>query len=83
MNDFLRNDSPLFSYSNSCYKFPSNTPMVTKEWIKADLIYEFDADELGISIEEIDGVQWFLHEHLDEAKQVFRLIDFWRMILVF
>jgi DNA primase small subunit len=78
MNDFLRNDSPLFfSYSNSCYKFPSNTPMVTKEWIKADLIYEFDADELGISIEEIDGVQWFLHEHLDEAKkQVFRLIDF-------
>ncbi|MDD4468016.1 MAG: DNA primase catalytic subunit PriS [Candidatus ainarchaeum sp.] len=78
MNDFLRNESPLFfSYSNSCYKFPSRTPMVSKEWIKADLIYEFDADELGIDVEEIDGVQWFLHEHLNEAKkQVFRLIDF-------
>jgi DNA primase small subunit len=78
MNDFLRNESPLFfSYSNSYYKFPSKTPMLSKEWIKADLIYEFDADELGLPIEEINGVQWFLHEHLEEAKkQVFRLIDF-------
>ena len=78
MNEFLRNESPLFfSYSNSCYTFPSRTPMQSKEWVKADLIYEFDADELGIEIEEIDGVQWFLHEHLEEAKkQVFRLIDF-------
>ncbi len=78
MNDFLRNESPLFfSYSNSYYKFPSRTPMQSKEWIKADLIYEFDADELGIAIEEINGVQWFLHEHLEEAKvQVFRLLDF-------
>lgn len=78
MNDFLRTQAPLFfSYSNSYYSFPSRTPMALKEWIKGDLIYEFDADEVGIDIEEIDGVQWFLHEHLDEAKkQVFRLIDF-------
>lgn len=78
MNSFLQNEAPLFfSYSNSYYKFPSKTPMQAKEWIKADLIYEFDADELGLPIEEINGVQWFLHEHLDEAKkQVFRLIDF-------
>ncbi len=78
MNDFLRNESPLFfSYSNSYYKFPSRTPTPLKEWVKADLVYEFDADELGLAIEEIDGVQWFLHEHLDEAKrQVFRLLDF-------
>ena len=78
MNEFLRNESPLFfSYSNSYYKFPSRTPMQLKEWVKADLVYEFDADELGLAVEEINGVQWFLHEHLDEAKkQVFRLIDF-------
>ncbi len=78
MNDFLRNEVPLFfSYSNSYYKFPSRTPTHLKEWVKADLVYEFDADELGLAIEEIDGVQWFLHEHLDEAKkQVFRLLDF-------
>jgi len=78
MNEFLRNESPLFfSYSNSYYKFPSKTPTLAKEWVKADLVYEFDADELGLAVEEINGVQWFLHEHLDEAKkQVFRLIDF-------
>jgi len=48
-----------------------------KGWLKADLIYEFDADELGLSVEEINGVQWFEKSHLDEAKrQVFRLLDF-------
>ncbi len=78
MNLFLRNEVPLFfSYSNSYYKYPANTPMNTKEWIKADIIYEFDADELGLSVPQINGVQWFAKEHLDEAKkQVFRLIDF-------
>jgi DNA primase small subunit len=51
--------------------------MQLKEWIKSDLIYEFDADELGLEVKEINGVQWFEKNHLEEAKrQVFRLIDF-------
>jgi DNA primase small subunit len=78
MNSFLRERSPLFfSYSNSYYKFPSRTPTLAKEWLGADIIYEFDADELGLEVPEINGVQWFSAVHLGEAKkQVFRLIDF-------
>ena len=78
INSFLRESAPLFfSYSNAFYKFPSRTPTVAKEFFKADLIYEFDADELGLAVPEINGAQWFAKEHLDEAKkQVFRLLDF-------
>jgi DNA primase small subunit len=78
MNIFLRESVPMFfSYSNSCYKFPGKTPMNTKGWVKSDLIYEFDADELGLNVEEINGIQWFEKPHLDEARrQVFRLMEF-------
>lgn len=78
MNYFLRNNKPLFfSYSNAYYRFPERKPMENKILFGADLIYEFDADELGLEVEEIDGKQWFEKKHLDEAKkQIFRLIDF-------
>lgn len=78
MNSFLRNNKPLFfSYSNAYYKYPEKKPMENKIILGADLIYEFDADELGLEVEEIDGKQWFEKKHLDEAKkQIFRLIDF-------
>ncbi len=50
MNSFLREKTPLFfSYSNSYYSFPANTPMIEKKFIKSDLIYEFDADEIKTS----------------------------------
>jgi DNA primase small subunit len=77
MNYFLRNQKPLFfSYSNAYYKYPDRKPMLNKEIIKADLIYEFDADDLG-EVEEIDGQQWFSVEDLEKTKsQVFRLLDF-------
>lgn len=78
MNSFLRERKPLFfSYSNAYYKYPDRKPMEKKEIIGADIIYEFDADELGLDVEEINGFQWFEKKHLDEAKkQVFRLIEF-------
>ena len=78
INSFLRESAPLFfSYSNAYYKFPSRTPTLAKEFIKADLIYEFDADELGLDVPVINDVQWFASEHLELAKkQVFRLMDF-------
>jgi len=78
MNSFLRESAPLFfSYSNAYYSFPARTPTIAKELIGADIIYEFDADELGLEVEEINGAQWFEKRHLEEAKkQVFRLIDF-------
>ncbi|MFA6268973.1 MAG: DNA primase small subunit domain-containing protein [archaeon] len=78
MNSFLKSSAPLFfSYSNAYYKFPSRTPMQSKELLKADIIYEFDADELGLEVPQINGIQWFALEHLEEAKkQVFRLLDY-------
>lgn len=78
MNYFLREKAPLFfSYSNSYYAFPSRTPTIQKKWLKADLIYEFDADELGLEVLTQNNIQWFNDEHLGEArKQVFRLIGF-------
>ncbi|AJF60760.1 MAG: hypothetical protein QT03_C0001G1281 [archaeon GW2011_AR10] len=46
-NSFLRNNAPLFiSHSLGYYAFPSARPMNAKELLKADLIYEFDADDL-------------------------------------
>jgi len=78
MNSFLRESAPLFfSYSNAYYKFPARSPMQNKELFKADIIYEFDADELGLEVLETNGIQWFEVEHLEEAKrQVFRLLSF-------
>jgi len=78
MNSFLRNNKPLFfSYSNAYYAFPDRKPMENKMLLGADLIYEFDADELGLEVEEINGKQWFKKEHLDKARdEIFRLVNF-------
>lgn len=78
MNFFLQNSKPLFfSYSNAYYKYPERKPMENKILLGADLIYEFDADELGLEVLEIDGKQWFEKKHLDEAKkQVYKLMEF-------
>ena len=77
MNQFLRERKPLFfSYSNAFYKFPDRKPMINKELFKADIIYEFDADDLS-EVNEIDGYQWFSKQNIiDTKKQIFRLIDF-------
>jgi len=77
MNKFLREQKPLFfSYSNAYYKFPDRKPMQNKEIIKADIIYEFDADDLSDVI-EVNGYEWFSKENInDTKKQIFRLIDF-------
>ncbi len=76
MNRFLREQKPLFfSYSNAYYKFPNRKPMVNKELMKADIIYEFDADDLS-NVVEINGYQWFTKENVEDTKkQIFRLID--------
>jgi DNA primase small subunit len=51
--------------------------MQSKEWLKSDIIYEFDADELGLDVPVLNNIQWFDSSHLNEAKkQVFRLLDF-------
>jgi DNA primase small subunit len=52
-NSFLRKDVPFFvSYSSALYRFPSKRPMEAKELLKADLVYEFDADDLHTECKE-------------------------------
>ena len=47
-NFFLREETPFFvSYSSALYKFPERRPMESKELLGADLVYEFDADDLA------------------------------------
>jgi len=46
-NNFLREQVPLFvSYSSALYRHPSKRPMEEKGLFAADLVYEFDADDL-------------------------------------
>lgn len=46
-NAFLRSETPFFvSYSPAYYKEPWKMPMTAKSFLCADLVYEFDADDL-------------------------------------
>ncbi len=46
-NYFLREQTPFFvSYSPALYEFPAKRPMEKKNYLKSDLIYEFDADDI-------------------------------------
>ena len=80
MNNFLIQRTPLFfSYSNSYYMDPMATPMTNKFWLKGDMIYEFDADEVKTTCEKKDGVwvcnkvgdESFVEERGEEKKQWF------------
>ncbi|MBU0636412.1 hypothetical protein KKE06_05285 [Candidatus Micrarchaeota archaeon] len=47
LNGFLQAQTPFFiSYSAAYYQSPSARPMASKHWEGADLIFEFDADDL-------------------------------------
>ncbi len=47
LNQFLREQAPFYiSYSNACYLYPDRRPMEAKKFLKSDLVYEFDADDL-------------------------------------
>jgi len=47
LNSFLRERTPFYiSYSNAHYEFPDARPMEKKNMLGADLIYEFDADDI-------------------------------------
>jgi DNA primase small subunit len=52
-NEFLINFTPFYvSASAAYYEFPSRKPMQAKNWNGADLIYEFDADDLKTKCSE-------------------------------
>jgi DNA primase small subunit len=70
MNKFLIERTPLyFSYSNSCYVDPSASPMKNKHWLKGDIIYEFDADEVLTTCDKISG-DWVCNKVFGEESFV-------------
>lgn len=67
MNNFLRFNTPLFfSYSNSYYSAPASQPMNTKGWLRSDLIYEFDADEITTEAKMENG-EWHCKKKFGES----------------
>ena len=53
LNEFLRKEAPLYiSYSAAYYKEPEARPMENKGFLGSDLVYEFDADDLGLDCKE-------------------------------
>jgi len=52
-NEFLREEAPFYvSCSAAYYQFPDKRPMETKNYLKSDLVYEFDADDLKTKCKE-------------------------------
>lgn len=46
-NQFLKSFAPFFvSYSLAFYQFPERKPMTAKNLLKADIVYEFDSDDI-------------------------------------
>ncbi len=67
-NQFLQTKAPLYvSASNAYYLYPDKRPMEAKEFVGADLIYEFDAEK--------DKNGWISAQAVEETKkQALKLI---------
>ncbi|MEM4133809.1 MAG: DNA primase catalytic subunit PriS [Candidatus Micrarchaeia archaeon] len=77
LNAYLGRNAPLFiSYSEAYYKYPAARPIEKKEWIQGDLVFDIDANELGMSCTEKHGKEWVCEKCMDRAKEcALRLID--------
>lgn len=77
LNAYLGRNAPLFiSYSEAHYKYPAARPIEKKEWIQGDLVFDIDANELGMPCTEKHGKEWVCEKCMDRAKEcALRLID--------
>ena len=77
LNAFLSRNTPLFiSYSEAHYKYPAARPIEKKEWVSGDLVFDIDANELGISCTEKHGKEWVCEKCMGRAKEcALRVID--------
>jgi len=63
-------DSPLFiSYSVAYYEFPEMRPMERKNWLRADLVFDLDADHLELPCRNRHGSKWVCEECLNGVKE--------------
>ncbi len=58
LNNFLKKDVPLYiSSSAAYYLYPELRPMVKKEWVGADLIFDLDAEKKGDMVKNLNEVK--------------------------
>lgn len=72
---YLAREAPLYiSYSAAYYKFPAARPMPKKERIGADLVFDLDANELGVKCTH--PADWICDACLEKSKtETVRLIE--------
>lgn len=82
LNAYLRSNVPFYiSYSAGYYEFPEGRPMAKKNWLGADLIFDFDADEydVGCSHSKDDVCDKCMNRVTEEViklKEEFLIPDF-------
>ena len=70
LNSYLSRNAPFFiSNSSAYYKFPAGRPIQKKEWIKGELVFDIDANQLGCDCVKKHGDNWVCNQCLDKAKE--------------
>ena len=64
----LRNVPPFVSYSSAVYEKPDGRPMENKKLIGSDLVFDLDANDLGLACSKEHGSAWVCDKCLDAIK---------------
>ncbi len=77
LNSYLARNVPFYiSHSVAFYKFPSARPIQKKEWVNGEIVFDFDANQLGSPCTERHGKEWVCRECMGKAKEnALRLIE--------
>lgn len=77
LNSYLGRNAPFFiSSSIAYYKYPAGRPIQKKEWLKGDLAFDIDANQLGCECIAKHGKDWVCDQCLEKSKECAqRLID--------
>jgi DNA primase small subunit len=77
LNGFLSRNAPFYiSYSAATYHYPSAWPIEKKEWAGAELIFDIDANEIGLPCTQRHGKGWVCESCMDATKaSALRLIN--------
>ncbi len=69
LKDYLiRNVPPFVSYSSAIYEKPDGRPMENKKLIGSDLVFDLDANDLGLACRNEHGNSWVCDKCLDGIK---------------
>jgi len=72
----VRMAPPFVSYSQAFYKKPEARPMESKELVKAEMVFDLDADDLNLSCKLVHGSSWVCDNCLESVKnETIKLIE--------